>query len=168
MPSSLLYMRSVHLGNSGIRWHPFLQQSIFLVSGDFNAILYTEEKLGGNPPDHQAEFNDALSAANLLDAGYIGSRYTWCNNQENSNCIRVDRCLVNSSWLLRYSHTAVQDLSRTLSDHAPLLLSWREQAQTEPRPSRSCGLYMQISSLWWLTHGSNPSTSVLCMLWLAN
>lgn len=39
----------------------------WLVSGDFNAILYAEEKLGGNPPDRQAmaEFNDALSAANL-------------------------------------------------------------------------------------------------------
>lgn len=61
-----------------------------------------------------------------------------CNNQEGQSCIRarLDRCLINESWLPQYPFTVIQHLSRTLSDHAPLLISFRETVLKEPRPFR--------------------------------
>lgn len=113
------------------------------------------------------DFNDALSAAHLMDSGYIGSFYTWSNNMEGSNCIRarLDRCLINSRWLVRFPHTTVQHLSRTLSDHAPLHLSWREQLTQEPRPFIfQCGPCTQIFTQWWRMIGRSLSLQALCLV----
>lgn len=47
----------------------------WLVGGDFNAILAEDEKLG--PPEARAlsdDFHDAILSANLLDAGFQGSK----------------------------------------------------------------------------------------------
>ncbi|XP_077225676.1 uncharacterized protein LOC143858851 [Tasmannia lanceolata] len=48
------------------------------VGGDFNALLSPEEKLGGRPPDPAScrEFQSAIDGAGLIDAGYIGSKFT--------------------------------------------------------------------------------------------
>jgi len=74
------------------------------------------------------DFNDSISSANLMDAGFLGSQFTWSNNQEGQSCIRarLDRCFINSGWLAQFPHTVIQHLSRALSDHAPLLISYRD------------------------------------------
>lgn len=94
----------------------------WMVGGDFN-IMSHDEKLGGASPDVRAmdDFNDAVSTANLIDAGFQGSKYTWCNNQVGAACIRarLDRCFVSSNWAASFPYTVVQHLTRTLSDHAP-------------------------------------------------
>lgn len=46
-----------------------------------NPLLYANEKLGGNPPPVRS-MDDFHEAANLIDAGFLGSKFTWCNNQE--------------------------------------------------------------------------------------
>ena len=63
----------------------------WMIGGDFNTILYANEKLGGNPPEVRSmdDFHEAISLANLIDAGFLGSKFTWCNNQEEQACIRA-------------------------------------------------------------------------------
>ncbi|XP_077237194.1 uncharacterized protein LOC143878867 [Tasmannia lanceolata] len=48
------------------------------VGGDFNALLSPDEKLGGRPPDPTScrEFQSAIDGAGLIDAGFIGSKFT--------------------------------------------------------------------------------------------
>lgn len=125
----------------------------WIIGGDFNTILYSNEKLGGNPPEVRSmdDFHYALSSANLMDAGYLGSKYTWCNNQEGPSCIRarLDRCLVNSEWVAQFSSTTIQHLSITLSDHAPLQVSFRDIQSNEPRPFR----FQQM----WISHAEFQS-----------
>lgn len=97
----------------------------WLVAGDFNCIMKVDEKLGGNPPHLGAisDFNECVSDCALIDAGFIGSQYTWHNNQAGCKGIwaRLDRVLINSDWLNQFP-ISVEHLSREASDHAPLLV----------------------------------------------
>lgn len=79
-----------------------------------------------------------MLTTNWIDAGYQGSRFTWCNNYEGAHCIRarLDRCLVNSAWSGAFPYWVVQHLSRALSDHAPFLVTYKESMNMEPRPFR--------------------------------
>lgn len=50
-----------------------------MVLGDFNEILYSLEKEGGNasPNAMMKEFRDCLAECGLDDMGYIGDPFTW-------------------------------------------------------------------------------------------
>ncbi|XP_059277625.1 uncharacterized protein LOC132031709 [Lycium ferocissimum] len=73
------------------------------VIGDFNVITSPEEKHGG----------------------FHGAHYTWCNNWGHPRTIwkRLDRLLINEEWFDLFNDTKVTHLSRTGSDHAPLLVN---------------------------------------------
>ncbi|KAG6629896.1 hypothetical protein CIPAW_14G116800 [Carya illinoinensis] len=67
--------------------------------GDFNEVLSFNEKVGGRArTDRQIqEFRDLLDECGLLDLGYIGNPFTWCNKREPQHSIseRLDRGLAN-------------------------------------------------------------------------
>lgn len=95
----------------------------WIISGDFNVVSTQEEKIGGSPINHNdvGEFNSMIDNIGLLDGGYTGRKFTWCNNRMGSSRIleRLDRVLYNSAWNSSFN-TKVAHLSRTCSDHAPL------------------------------------------------
>lgn len=103
-------------------------------------ILDASEKLGGNAPDTRSiyDFQLAVTSSGLTDIGFVGSSFTWSNNQQGASaiCARLDRCFANHAWTSLYPHAQVQHLSRTLSDHAPMLLQFRQASTQEPRPFR--------------------------------
>ena len=53
-----------------------------LFFSDFNMILKSSEKLGGNSVDFPitSMFNNTLTNCGLNDLGYAGYKYTWANN----------------------------------------------------------------------------------------
>ncbi|XP_027096071.1 uncharacterized protein [Coffea arabica] len=73
----------------------------WMVMGDFNAIVSTDEKRGGLPfrVDEGMELRTFMSLAGVSDAGFSGSPFTWCNNRGGLARIwkRLDRVLVNQS-----------------------------------------------------------------------
>ncbi|XP_059284742.1 uncharacterized protein LOC132038032 [Lycium ferocissimum] len=95
------------------------------VIGDFNVIACPEEKHGGAPYNMQKsmDFLECLTDCGLIDAGYTGAQYTWCNNWGHPKTIwkRLDRLVYNEAWLDKFNGTSVSHLARTGSDHAPLL-----------------------------------------------
>ncbi|XP_059289204.1 uncharacterized protein LOC132042695 [Lycium ferocissimum] len=64
-----------------------------------------------------------MNRCGMEDAGFIGSTYTWCNNRRPSKRIwkRLDKVSFNDSWLHKFQNSVVRHLSRTGSDHRPLL-----------------------------------------------
>jgi hypothetical protein len=95
--------------------------------GDFNEILFTTEKWGGNPrPIKQmAEFQQTLTSCELYDMGYKGSKYTWCNFREGLDFIkeRLDRGLTNTGWMDLFPEAEVVVGGSSFSDHSPLFMS---------------------------------------------
>ncbi|KAI0493542.1 hypothetical protein KFK09_023660 [Dendrobium nobile] len=92
------------------------------IGGDFNIISNVSERVGGNPPNANAidDFNSMISDCRLNDIGYFGSPFTW--NKANM-WQRLDKILFNDNWIAQFSLTNIEHLSRTLSDHSPLLLN---------------------------------------------
>ncbi|XP_012832503.1 PREDICTED: uncharacterized protein LOC105953389 [Erythranthe guttata] len=63
-----------------------------------------------------------------MDAGFIGNPFTWSNNRTGPARIwkRLDRILVSPSFHLSFPNLKVVHLERTLSDHAPLCVSFEQ------------------------------------------
>lgn len=92
----------------------------WLVAGDFNCIMATDEKLGGNPPSLAAmsDFIDCSSDCGLIDAGYLGSKYTWHNNRSGSNGIWARLAgfwsILNGKTLFQYLLSIYPEKLRTM------------------------------------------------------
>ncbi|XP_015959424.1 uncharacterized protein LOC107483307 [Arachis duranensis] len=103
-----------------------LGEELFLVLGDFNAIIAHQEKEGGRPKATSSveKFQNFLDGGNLSDLGYEGIKYTWNNRQFGDSFIRerLDRCLVSNHWRQDYPTTKILHLEDQGSDHRPILL----------------------------------------------
>ncbi|KAM6555571.1 hypothetical protein CsatB_002590 [Cannabis sativa] len=64
-----------------------------------------------------------LAKCGLVDMGYEGARFTWCNKHTNGSFLqeRLDRMVCSSSWHLMFSNSYVSHLKLWGSDHRPLL-----------------------------------------------
>ncbi|KAH0684689.1 hypothetical protein KY289_022441 [Solanum tuberosum] len=69
-------------------------------------------------------FTSCLEDCDLQDGGFLGAMFTWSDNRDPLNTIwkRLDRFAYNSHWFDKFRETSVSHLSRTCSDHAPLLI----------------------------------------------
>ncbi|MBA0633781.1 hypothetical protein Godav_029252 [Gossypium davidsonii] len=78
------------------RSHPWL------VSSDFNEIMYSYEKCGGVPREESRmeAFREALEECLLEDLGYLGVWFTWekGNLLETNIKERLDRRVANDKW----------------------------------------------------------------------
>ncbi|KAL0318266.1 UNVERIFIED_CONTAM: hypothetical protein Scaly_2848000 [Sesamum calycinum] len=70
----------------------------WLCTGDFNKVLFQQEKTGIAKPEWQiCDFRNALQQSNLLDISYEGSKFTWWNRKEHPHTVRayLDRACGN-------------------------------------------------------------------------
>ncbi|KAK4384548.1 hypothetical protein Sango_3049100 [Sesamum angolense] len=98
----------------------------WLITGDFNAVI-DDSEVSGNAADtsqSMTEFRECVTKSELLHLPFTGAPFTWHNSSEGGRSLwkRLDRMLVNETWL------AVWPLSKYLcstlrtSDHAPLII----------------------------------------------
>ncbi|KAL0284628.1 UNVERIFIED_CONTAM: hypothetical protein Sangu_2817000 [Sesamum angustifolium] len=95
--------------------------SPWIVGGDFNTILSTDKRSGGSGPSGIAmsDFYDAIADSALVDAGYVGSPYTWYSRRLRQ---RLDRVLVSSCWITVFPKMQVTHLDLSQLDHRGLLV----------------------------------------------
>ncbi|KAK4731257.1 hypothetical protein R3W88_024245 [Solanum pinnatisectum] len=98
--------------------------------GDFNVIVSTEEKKGGVPynMNKSMDFISVIEACGLIDMGYSGQHFTWCNQRAEHARVwkRLDRAMVNDKWLEIMPQTTISHLPSVGSDHTPLLMEITE------------------------------------------
>ncbi|KAA3466354.1 reverse transcriptase [Gossypium australe] len=98
----------------------------WLVAGDFNEILFGNEKKGGGVRDQgrMDVFRDTLEECQLIDIGYSGTWFTWerGNLPETNIRERLDRGVANEEWISLFPMGHVQHLPYSMSDHCPLLI----------------------------------------------
>ncbi|KAG6527939.1 hypothetical protein ZIOFF_010074 [Zingiber officinale] len=89
-------------GNERALWEKLLDvkpvlDELWLVGGDFNVIMGLDEHSAGilYSPSAVSDFNDFLMLSGLLDAGFVGDKFTWTNTRVWK---RLDRFLISSSW----------------------------------------------------------------------
>lgn len=79
----------------------------WLIMGDFNEILDGEENSAfselGRLPSGMRDFQRMVLQCNLVDMGYQGPLFTWCNKRENGViCKKLDRVLMNVAVQMRF------------------------------------------------------------------
>ncbi|KAB5545180.1 hypothetical protein DKX38_013292 [Salix brachista] len=96
----------------------------WLVMGDFNDIVCASEKCGGNLDSGGSAFVDWIDRNHLIDLGFSGSKFTWCNKRNAEGIIwkRIDRGLSNSAWRLLFPEAHLSHLTRINSDHCPIMI----------------------------------------------
>ena len=91
---------------------------------DFNEIVSGLEKLGGSSRSQvqMQLFREAIDECGFLDLGLSGSQFTWQKHFSNGHSIweRLDRCLANNDWLIKFAGSKVHHLHCSTSDHNPL------------------------------------------------
>ncbi|KAJ0960132.1 hypothetical protein J5N97_002080 [Dioscorea zingiberensis] len=109
--------------------------------------------------------NSFLVNNNLMELETIGNPFTWCNNQRGLTKIwaKLDRFFVNESWAESMVHYQVNRLSRSYSDHWPLLLDCSTQRSKYAKPFRFENHWIDypqcrnnIENIWRTTNLSNP------------
>ncbi|XP_060182357.1 uncharacterized protein LOC132612025 [Lycium barbarum] len=133
----------------------------WLVGGDFNVIMNEDEKIGSLPvsPDEYEDFAFCINSCELFDINYKGSLFTLWNGRAGSDCIfkRLDRMIANSKLQDWFAHMEVQHLSKTGSDHAPLLLTCGESSYHIRKPFRFLKFwtkhksFLEVVNQAWIT-----------------
>lgn len=92
------------------------------VIGDFNEVLYNDEKVGGNPKSEN--LMGLMEEGNLFDLVWKGNKFTWCNHHEDESFTkgRLDRAIANSRWRIKYSEASMETILAICSEHNPILL----------------------------------------------
>ncbi|XP_071917025.1 uncharacterized protein [Coffea arabica] len=101
----------------------------WIVGGDFNVISSVLEYVGRAAQDLGAiaDFNETIQGCSLTEVPFSGSFFTWTGVRAGTRVWkRLDRPLVNQAWLDFAATTTMQHLSRTASEHSPLLLTIRK------------------------------------------
>lgn len=121
------------------------QTQPWLVIGDFNEVLESSEKWGGDIPSlwRINLFRDFLSGRQLRDLHFQGPDFTWFAMRYGRVYIkeRLDRALGNLAWCSTQSHTQLFHLPIVGSDHRPILLD------THPRETRRKCLF-RFEQMW--------------------
>lgn len=63
----------------------------WLVVGDFNEIIHRNEKWGQRDMIRSTQqlFSSHMVVCGLLDLGFVGLRYTWCNRRGLSKLVQT-------------------------------------------------------------------------------
>lgn len=93
----------------------------WVIFGDFNEIIHADEKQDGKrrSETQMRGFREVVGYADLIDLGFVGSKFTWSNKYTK---IRLDRAFATSSWSDIFPQTRVKVLPPSAFDHAPLVL----------------------------------------------
>lgn len=132
-----------HLVSAGLR--ASTSNDAWLVSGDFNSVRLTNEKVGGRKLNSKVleRFNEAITEAGLMDLNLKGWKLSWSNRQGGEGRIlgRIDRTLVNVQWVSAFASSWVEALPTGTSDHSPLHVSWDNSLNWGKKPFKYCKLW---------------------------
>lgn len=105
-----------------------LNQSPWLVLGDFNQVLSMEEVYSFVPAPISlwgiSDFSKCLSAAGLFDLASRGCQFTWSDKSpSNPKSRKLDRALVNEEWRQSFTESNAYFDVPGCSDHSPCLVT---------------------------------------------
>ncbi|XP_035831953.1 uncharacterized protein LOC118480996 [Helianthus annuus] len=96
---------------------------LWVVSGDFNAVRFREEKRNCSFKNTCANnFNTFIFEAGLLEYNMKGRSFTYAS-ADGRKLSKLDRFLVNPAFFNSWPEARVEALSSFLSDHCPIILS---------------------------------------------
>ncbi|XP_062009502.1 uncharacterized protein LOC133726056 [Rosa rugosa] len=127
------------------------------MAGDFNEIMCNADKSGGvsRATAPMRRFRETMSNCDLLDMGFVGSRFTWSNKYTKE---RLDRAFQSLSWSNNFPFSRVVTLSPSESDHCPILVEVKKDQGTIRRAQKR----FRFEEMW---HGNEHCASIIQQNW---
>ena len=92
------------------------------MGGDFNELRNEVERIGCSRRDRgMKDFNEFIDRCEVTEIQMLGRKCTWCNAHEGIKWSKIDRFLLSPERIVRFK-LKLWGLSRTISDHCPLVL----------------------------------------------
>ncbi|KAF3619943.1 hypothetical protein FXO38_32633 [Capsicum annuum] len=130
-------------------------QNLWVVLGDFNAILSHDYMINGEPitPQELVDFQECIDDVGMGPLPSKGHRYTWCNKRAHQARIysRIDWALGNHLWFIHYNYVEAEYKDFGCSDHTPIILSTDFLVMQVRRPFRLLNVVMQHEDFKALT-----------------
>lgn len=129
----------------------------WIVTSDFNAIFFPNEHRRGNFFNYVAKprsFSDFVFRNNLLDLGFVGPEFSWCNGQSGlaRRWARLERFLANCSWISNFDSYCNQHLPRIQSNHAPLFLNAQFHINHRSHIFRFENYWLELHNCHYIIH----------------
>ncbi|XP_019261450.1 PREDICTED: uncharacterized protein LOC109239352 [Nicotiana attenuata] len=121
----------------------------WIICGEFNAVLYPQERVMGNPITYaETHFSNCIQALQVNGSIWKGDYYTWSNKQYGSHRInsRIDRVFGNFEWMMQWGHVQTKYDLPQMYDHSPMLLP----ISTITRPGKIPFRFLNV----WADHDS--------------
>ena len=130
-----------------------------IIAGDLNVTLAAEEKKGGSPVRDPARewVEDIMIGWDMEDIKPSAGKYTWSNKRLGPRHIaaRLDRFLVQTSFLTSGLMASSKILPNCIFDHKPISLELSMDGFLDPIPFRFSPLWIQqegfhevVSEVW--------------------
>ena len=95
-----------------------------MVIGDFNALLYIQDRLGGDEVQDSEvrEHAECIKYCELPEMRSFGSYYSWSNKGRNGKRLwsRIDRASTNLEWYNIFEFAQVDYMVEGISNRCPL------------------------------------------------
>eukprot|EP00253_Pinus_taeda_P004106 PITA_04106 len=138
-----------------------------IIAGDMNVTLAVNEKKGGSPVRDPARewVEDLMLGWELEDIKPTSGKFTWSNKRVGPNhiVVRLDRFLVQSSFLTCGLVASSKILPNSTSDHKPIILELSTDENLGPIPFRFSSLWLQhegfqemVSDAWNIPVQGSP------------
>ncbi|KAJ9547121.1 hypothetical protein OSB04_019664 [Centaurea solstitialis] len=112
----------------------------WVVLGDFNAMLFPHDGFGGCSKRNQSmeDFFLCVEDTELFDVRYTGVQFTWTQKPRGGEGLlrKLDRVLVNTSFLTCFPDSSANFIPRGVSDHACAVLEMPAQSRPKQRGFR--------------------------------
>ncbi|RVW86011.1 Transposon TX1 uncharacterized 149 kDa protein [Vitis vinifera] len=128
---------------------------LWCVSGDFNVIKRSSEKLGSSSlTSSMKDFDGFIRECELLNPLLRNASFTWSNMQESPVCKRLNHFLYSNEWGQFFPQSLQEAFPRRTSDHWPIVLD-TNPFKWGPTPFRFENMWLQHSNFkesfrsWW-------------------
>ncbi|XP_019241489.1 PREDICTED: uncharacterized protein LOC109228125 [Nicotiana attenuata] len=149
-------------------------QETWLLSGDFNNILSSEDRIGSPITTIETQgFKDVIDALQLTPLRAKGWHYTWTNKQGTGSRVysKIDWALGNYWWIQQYGHVEADFMNPLVSDHSPILIKCGKQKLLHPKPFRLYTNVMELpqfqsilQQVWIQNYDGTPVQPIWCKL----
>ncbi|XP_074283572.1 uncharacterized protein LOC141608117 [Silene latifolia] len=111
-----------------------------------DVVLVASERLGGySTPEEMDDFNACIAECGITDSPAVGSLYTWSNKQDVSSRVynRLDRVLVNKTWLDDNSEMYAHFYPEGIFDHTPCVVQTHRNWDRKRRSFKYLNMWSQ-------------------------
>ncbi|XP_059070594.1 uncharacterized protein LOC131860227 [Cryptomeria japonica] len=142
-------------------------KNLFILGGDFNALLRPLDKMRGVGWNRQSQrdFSSFVISSSLIEIPFKTGDFTWTNRRSGFLNIakRLDRFFIAGDWTKSHWTCEAEILPITGSNHHPICLRIQDDSAPERCPFKFEAMWLQDGNIrnlveqWWKHKPVNPS-----------